>query len=246
MGGWGYVEVRLPKLCLTRISTEKLFGEGVAQVVCGRALGGASNSCVGGMHPCAAGGWGYIEVRLPKLCLTRISTENLFGEAVAQVVWAGLPTAVCILRWGCPFLAAVSYPQNTFLVPRLCVGEPWAGLLTAVWVGCIPCGQSLGRVSNSCELHVCILRRLCVYMCMCGQALGGDSVWVGEPWAGLSVRVPEGCFHSSEWPVVWASEQLHPKVEPLCSCYKAAVVSVSHSPIVCGKSWVQRSALYLM
>ena len=82
-------------------------------------------------------------------------------------------------------------------------------------------------------------------MCMCGQALGRDSVWVGESWAGLSVRVPEGCFHSSEWPVVWASEQLHPKVEPLCSCYKAAVVSVSHSPIVCGKSWVQRSALSL-
>ncbi len=120
-------------------------------------------------------------------------------------MWAGLPTAACV---GPLFLAAVSYPnlaQKTFLVPRLCVGEPWRG-----WAAS-RCGQSLG---NSCELHVCILRRLCVYMCMCGQALGGDSVWVGEPWAGLSVGVPGGC---SEWPVVWASEQLPPKVEPLCS-----------------------------
>ena len=127
MGGWGYVEVRLPKLCLTRISTEKLFGEGVAQVVCGQALGGASNSCVGGLHPCAAGGWGYIEVRLPKLCLTRISTENLFGEAVAQVVCGralrGASNSCVHSTLELPFSCSCFLPTEK---PFWCPGCVWA------------------------------------------------------------------------------------------------------------------------
>ena len=143
MGGWGYVEVRLPKLCLTRISTEKLFGEGVAQVVCGRALGRASNSCVGGMHPCAAGGWGYIEVRLPKLCQlcltrisTRISTENLFGEAVAQVVCGralgGASNSCVHSTLGLPFSCSCFLPtENLFGAQAVC-------------------GQALGGAFNSC------------------------------------------------------------------------------------------------
>ena len=52
--------------------------------------------------------------------------------------WVGGAT----LKRGCPFLAAVSYPnlaQKNFLVPMQAVcGRALAGLLTAVWVGCIP------------------------------------------------------------------------------------------------------------
>ena len=127
VGGWGYVEVRLPKLCLTRISTENCLVRGLPRL----CVGGASNSCVGGLHP-----GGYVEVRLPKLCPTRISTENLFGEGIAQVVCGralvgasnscvgGLHPCAPTLKWGCPFLAAVSYPnlaqKNLFGAQAVC------------------------------------------------------------------------------------------------------------------------------